>query len=154
MNKISKYLDEALRHLSIAEHITYSTFPLVNDKKLLLKILEQIYKSLINLINAALLLKNKRIVKNNKKNLIRFLKLKRFYNIKEEEIKKIIEIIEISNRHRMSAMEFPRKENIVIMLDNLRTITMGIKKIKEYLSLIRSIFVRINLTYNKISTKK
>lgn len=147
MNNYQKYLDESLRLINIADHMAYMTFPLVNEKKLLLKILEQIHKSLINSISAALLLKNKRILKDNKKNLKRFLKLKRFYNIKEEEIKKITEIIEISSKHKASAMEFPRKENIVIMMDNLQTIKLDIKKTKEYLSLIRLIFIKINLDY-------
>ena len=152
MDKKQEYLDASLKHLRIADHIAYVTFPLVNEKKLLLKIFEEVHKSLINLISALLLFehqKNKiKLYKDNNENVKNFIKLSQNYNINSEEIKKILEVIEINNKHKNSAMEFVRKDKVVIMLDDLKTKTIDIQKIKEYLSLTKSLFIRINLVLN------
>ena len=65
-----------------------------------------------------------------------------------QEIKKILDVIEINDKHKNSAMEFARKDKVVIMLDDLKTHTLDIQKIKEYLSLTKSLFIRINLVLN------
>lgn len=152
MDKKQEYLDTAFKHLQIADHIAYVTFPLVNEKKLLLKIFEEVYKSLINLISALLVFENKRnkikLYKDNNENIRNFIKLSQNYNINPEEIKKILDIIEINNQHKNSAMEFTRKDKVVIMLDDLKTHTLDIQNIKEYLSLAKSLFIKVNLVLN------
>lgn len=152
MNKKQEYLDISLKHLQIADHIAYITYPLVNEKKLLLKIFEEIHKSIINMITAILIFehqKNKiKLYRDNKENIKNFIKLSQNYNIKQEEIKKIIEILEINKMHKNSAMEFSRKDNIVIMQDDLKISTINILKIKEYLTLAKSLFIKINLILN------
>jgi hypothetical protein len=150
MDKKQQYLDLSLKHLQMADHIAYVTFPLVKEKKLLLKIFEEIHKSLINMIFAMLVFEKKKIQlnKDNKKNIKNFIKSSKNYKINNEEIKKIIEIIELSNKHHNSAMEFSRKEKVVIMMDNLNISSIDIQKIKEYLSLSKSLYLRINLKLN------
>lgn len=152
MDKKQEYLDTSLKHLQIADHIAYVTFPLVNEKKLLLKIFEEIHKSLINLISALLVFEHEKkkikLYKDNNENIKNFIKLSQNYNINSEEIRKILDIIEINNRHKNSAMEFTRKDKVVIMLDDLKTFSLDIQKIKEYLSLTKSLFIRINLILN------
>lgn len=152
MDKKQEHLDTSLKHLQIADHIAYVTFPLVNEKKLLLKIFEEIHKSLINLITAILIFEHKKntikLYKNNEENIKNFIKVSKNYNINQDEINKIIEILEINEKHKTSAIEFARKDKVVIMLDNLKTHTLDIEKIKEYLSLTKSLFIRINLALN------
>jgi hypothetical protein len=147
-----KYLGESLRHIEIADHMTFVTFPLVNEKKLLLKIFEEINKSIISLISAVLTCEKKnrkiKLDKNNQKNLKNFLKISKDYNIKKEEIKKIIEIIELNKKHKASAIEFSRKDRVIIMQDNLKIHSIDIQKIKEYLALSKSLFIKVNLILN------
>jgi hypothetical protein len=152
MKKEQEYLDDSLRHLQIADHITYVTFPLVEEKKLLLKIFEEISKSIDCLIFVILInehKKNKLKISNNYQERIdAVIKASASYNIKKEEIKKIYEILDITKKHNDSAMEFLRKDKVVIMQDNLDTKTLDIKKIKEYLTLAKSLFIKINLVIN------
>jgi len=152
MQTKQKYLTESLRHIEIADHITYVTFPLVNEKKLLLKIFEEIHKSVISLIFASLTYENRKrkikLYKDNNKNLKNFIKISNNYNIKKEEIKKIIEIIEINSRHKTSAIEFSRKDKVIIMQDDLKIMALDIQKIKEYLGLCKALFIKINMNLN------
>ena len=54
MEQYEQNLKEAARHLQIADHMTYVTFPLINDYRLLLKIFDEIYGSIIGCVNAIL----------------------------------------------------------------------------------------------------
>ena len=45
MEKYKENLIEASKRLRIADHMTYVTFPLVNEHRLLLKIFDEIYLS-------------------------------------------------------------------------------------------------------------
>ena len=54
MEQYEQNLKEAARHLQIADHMTYVTFPLINDHRLLLKIFDEIYGSIIGCVNAIL----------------------------------------------------------------------------------------------------
>ena len=54
MEKYKNDLMEASRHLRIADHMTYVTFPLVNEHRLLLKIFDEVYLSIINCVNCIL----------------------------------------------------------------------------------------------------
>ena len=49
-----KNFDDAVRHLQIADHMAYVTFPLINEKRLMIKIFDETYKSVINSMNAIL----------------------------------------------------------------------------------------------------
>ena len=49
-----KNFEDAIRHLQIADHMAYVTFPLVNEKRLMIKIFDETYKSVVNSINAIL----------------------------------------------------------------------------------------------------
>jgi hypothetical protein len=51
MQQYQEDLKQAIRHLQIADHITYVTFPLVNEKRLLLKIIEEINLAIIHSLN-------------------------------------------------------------------------------------------------------
>jgi len=156
MEKFQENLNTAIRSMQIADHITYVTFPLVNEKRLLLKIFDEIYKSIINCINAILnyeyLYKRIRLYQNNEDNLSTFLnKLAKNYSLNNEQIKKIRNIIETNKKHKKSAMEFVKKDKIVILTDNLNTQILDINIIKEYLLLAKELIMKTNL---KINNKK
>jgi len=149
MEKFQENLQQAIKNLQIADHMTYVTYPLVNEKRLLLKIFDEIYKSMINCINAILnyeyLYKRIRLYKENNDNLQTFIdKCAKNYGLTNEQIKKIKEIIELNKQHKQSAMEFVKKEKVVILSDNLGTQIIDLQKIKEYLLLAKELLMKTN----------
>jgi len=151
--KFQENLEEAVRHLRIADHMTYITLPLVNEKRLLLKIFDEIYKSIINSINAILnyeyLYKRIRLYKKTEDNLQVFIeKCAKTYNLSNIQIKKIKEILNINKRHKQSAMEFVKKDKIVILSDNLNTQIINIQIIKEYLLLAKELVMKSKTRIN------
>ena len=148
MEEYEKNLKEAIRHLQIADHITYVTFPLVNEYRLLLKIFDETYLSMIGCINSILnyeyLYKRIKIYENKKDNLDTFMRIAKNYNLSNEQIKKIIDMIELNKRHKQSAMEFVKKEKVVIMSENLNTQYLDIRLVKEYLLLAKELLMKVS----------
>jgi hypothetical protein len=146
--QIKESLNEATRTLKIADHMTYVTFPLVKEQRLMLKIFDEIYKSIINTITAVLqyeYVNNKiKIYKDKDENLKNFIdKYAKNYEINLEEIKKIKEIIDINYYCTQSSMEFVKREKIVIMSDNLDLQILNIEKIKGYLVVAKEILKKV-----------
>jgi len=54
MERFLESLDKAKRLIQTADHLSYVTFPLIKEKRLLLKILEDISDSVVYTINAIL----------------------------------------------------------------------------------------------------
>lgn len=146
MEKFKENFKEALKHLQIADHLTYVTLPLIKEKRLLLKVFDEIYKSVINCINSILHYEyyNKRIClyNNPKDNLETFFSIAKNYGVSNEQIKRIREILEINRKHKQSSMEFVKKEKVIIMLDNLKTEIIDMRTIKEYLLAAKELLVR------------
>ncbi len=131
-------LANAIKNLKIADHMIYVTYPVIKDKRLVLKALDNLYESLIGIINSILQYDylNKRInlSKDSKENFQIFQeKSAKRFNISESELNELSAILSIIERHRKSPMEFTRREKIVIMSDNLTTASIDSDKIKLYL---------------------
>ena len=137
------FLKESARHLNIADHMTHVTFPIVNEKRLILKIFEEIYKSIMNSINFAVL---NRFTNNEiESNLFYFIdSISKKINLDENNIKKIKEIMEIENKYKKSAMNFVKKDKIVILSDSLAIHTLTIENIKEYLLIAKELFMNVS----------
>ena len=149
IEKFQENLKAAVKSLQIADHMTYVTFPLVNEQRLILKIFDEIYKSVINCINAILnyeyLYKRIQIYSDNGDNIRTFAsKCAKNYSLNNEQIKKILEIIDLNKKHNQSAMEFVKKNKVVILSDSLSTKTLDIFKIKEYLLLAKELLMKTN----------
>jgi len=147
--KFQENLKQAIRSLQIADHMTYVTLPLVNEQRLILKIFDEIHKSIINCINAILnyeyLYKRIQLYTSRAENIRTFTnKCAKTYNLTNEQIKKILEILELNKKHKQSAMEFVKQKTVVILSDNLHTQTLDIYKIKEYLLLAKELLMEVN----------
>jgi len=152
MEKFHQYLKEAIKALQIADHMTYVTFPLINEQRLILKIFDEIHKSIIKCINAILnyeyMYKRIKIYTDNKENIRTFAhKCAKIYNLDNEQTKKILEILELNKKHKQSAMEFVKKDRVVILSDSLKTQILDIHKIKDYLLVAKELLMQAN---NKI----
>lgn len=146
--KYQENLDDAIRSLKIADHMAYVTFPLVGDRRLLLKIFDEIYKTVINCVNAVLnyecLYKRIRLYSDNGNNLHTFMRVGKNYGLSHEQIKRIGQVIELNRRHKQSPMEFVKKEKVVIMSNSLGTDVLDVRLIKEYLLLAKELLMRVN----------
>lgn len=149
MQQFQDNLNKAIRHLQIADHMSYVTYPLVNDKRLLLKVFEEIYQSIINLmisiVDYETQLKDLNIPKNDEEKIKRFFEIYSRNYLTAEQIIRIKEIMQVNLKHKQSAVEFVRKDKIVIMLDDLKTHSIDIKIIKSYLLIAKEFLMRINM---------
>lgn len=143
LEKFEELIENARRHIKTADHIAYITYPLIREKRLLLKVLDDTYLVMVSIINAILqyeyVYKRISLYKNPLENFRTFRQrcAKRF-GITEEEINSIIDVFKIANQHKNSPFEFMRKDKIVIMADNLHTETISIDKIKQHLAYTKS----------------
>ncbi len=144
MEKFHEYFLKAKRDLATADHLAYVTFSLIKDKKLLLKILEQIKSALTNFINSVLHLeyiyKRISLYSDPEENLRTFIeKCAPRYSITKKEIKKIQEILELYKKHVKSPMEFVKNEKVIIMSENSSVESLDIEKIKGFISIVKTI---------------
>ena len=130
-------LEKARQELDTADHLAYMTYPLIRENRLLLKILEKLYLSVLNAINAILqyeyMYKRITLYKDAKINLDTFGKIASRYHLNEEQLKKLMEIIVLGEKHKKSPFEFAKNDKIVIMSDNMATETITIEKIKAFI---------------------
>ncbi|PJE81327.1 hypothetical protein COU58_03080 [Candidatus Pacearchaeota archaeon CG10_big_fil_rev_8_21_14_0_10_32_42] len=144
MEKFLNHLQEAERIIKISDHMIYVTFPLIKDKRLLLKILLETKKAVENCVNSILqyeyFYKRISLKKDSKENFRTFEnKCSRIYNITQNEICLILELLELAERHRRSTMEFVRNGKVVILSESLEHRIITIEKAKEFLELAKNI---------------
>ena len=149
MEKFQENLNDAIKNLQIADHMTYVTLPLVKDNRLLLKIFDNIYKSIVGCVNAILnyeyLYKRIKIYSSTNENMQTFVhKCAKKYDLTNEQIKKIQQIIILNKQHKQSAMEFVKQNRIVILSDSLGTQILDVQKIKEFLLLAKELLMKTN----------
>ena len=146
-------LDDAQKHLKTADHMIYITFPLIKDKRILIKVLEEIHHSLSNTVKAVLQyeykMKRIKMYNDEKMNIEIFgQQCAPRYNIKPEQTEKIMEIIRIAEKHRQSPFEFGRNDRFVIMSDNLRIDTVNIEKLKDFLAVSKDVIMKVNASFS------
>lgn len=147
MQQYEEDLRAALKHLQIADHITYVTYPLVNEKRLILKVLEEVTLGIMSSINCMINYKYPlKKIKLDNNNLEEILKeVSKDYDLTNEQIMKIKEILELNEKHKKSGMEFVKDEKVVVLSDNLTLQTINIQKIKEFLLLAKRLIIKFNL---------
>ncbi len=137
MEKYEENLMKAIRTIETADHMVYVTYPLIKDKKLLLRILDEIYQGLLAAINAILqyeyYYKRITIYNNPKDNFTTFREISPGYKITEDQISRIIEIFRLIEIHKKSPFEFSKGDKIVIMSDGMKTDTITLDRIKFFL---------------------
>lgn len=148
MYKFLENLEQAEKILRATDHLIYSVYPLIKEKRILLKSLTEINTAIVKIINAILqyeyLYKRISLDKNSQINFQTFmLKCAPRYEINSDEITQIKELFEITKQHQKSSMEFTRNEKIVILSKDLCQKTISLEKIKEFLNLAKSLLKKI-----------
>jgi hypothetical protein len=144
MEKYIENLNKAAAMLSTADHMLYMTYPLIREKRLLLKILNEIYLVNLNIINAILQYEyvNKRInlYSAAQENFAVFRsQCSLRYGITSEQVQKIAKIFELAEKHKTSPFEFVRNDKIVIMTNALKTDIITVETMKEFIILSKDI---------------
>lgn len=144
MEKFLKEIHEIKKKIQTLDHMIYITFPLIKDKQILLKILTETKSTIADCINSVLqyeyLYKRIDLSTNPKTNFRIFqVKCAPKYNITKGELKEILDLFELVEKHKQSAMEFLKNDKVVILSDTLNQETLTIEKIKKFFFLAKSI---------------
>lgn len=135
--KFMENLGYAQKALQTADHMTYITFPLIKEKRLLLKVLTELGTCIYSIINAILQYehywKRIQIYADARENFNTFKKIAIRYDVRPEQLKKIIDILILAEKHKKSPFEFIKNDKIVIMTDGMQTDTLTLEKVKAFL---------------------
>ena len=120
------------------------TFPLIKDKRLLLKVLQEMKNAVILCINSILqyeyLYKRIRIYKDAQENFRTFKeRCAPRYRIASDEIALMLELFDFAESHKASPFEFVKDEKIVILSNGMKPKTLTLEKTKEFLIVAKSI---------------
>ena len=139
MEKFQELRDAARKKLQLADHILTMTYPIVKDPHLLLSSVENLFLAFSYGMGSVLYYEStfKRIPPfsdnfASKFELFRDKCAKR-YNIPEEQLKIIKDLGEIIVAHKKSQVEFSRKENFVICMDDYRMRAISLNEVKSYI---------------------
>ena len=139
MERYQEAKQRALRSISVADHMLTMTYPLLQDPKLLLAVMQNIFLGLTKSIGALLYFERmyKRVPPfhdnfESKFNLFKMKCINR-YNIPREYLKVIMDIKEVVYENKESPITFSRKDKFVICSDKYNLKTLSLKEIKSYL---------------------
>lgn len=154
MENFTEQIEEAQKALKVADHLTYVTFPLIGDDKIMTMITDNLHLSLMKAIEAILNYDKyyKRISNipedfENKFDIFKNDIAKR-YNINQETIFMIKEIKEITDS-RKKPNTLLKKENYVFFTEQHKMRTVNIKKMKEYINTTKLFISKVNTIVGK-----
>ncbi len=139
MQDIKNLILEAKKAVRAADHLLYITYPVVNDKKLFISIVDNLYKANINAMNA--ILQYERLYKRvapypeifeHKMDLLKTGIAER-YHLQREYIVLLEDLKKITEARKASPIEFQRQDKYIICSPNYRMETLTIEKLKNYL---------------------
>ena len=155
MEKYQAAQASALKNLKVADHILHVTFPLLQDPKLLVGVLHNVFLALTQTMTTVLLYD--RYVKlippfhdtfESKFNMFR-VKSMQEHKIDEKYAKLIQEIKELIVLHRKSTVEFRRKDSFIICQDDFSSISISAAQLKEYVKTTKEFVALMDVLVNK-----
>ena len=141
---------KALSFLKTADHLTYVTLPVVADNKLIISILDNLYRSLVHGMNTVL--EHERMYKrvmplaenfNSRFDVFRKAIIGRHGFINEEALL-ILELRKIVEARKESSVEFTRPGKFIICSENYKVESISIDEIKKYLSRTKNFMLKVN----------
>ena len=153
MESVLKLVDRANKAFKTADHLTYVTYPLLKDPKLVITVTENLYNAFVYGMDAFLAYERlyKRIHNipedfNSRFDIFKT-KIAPKYNIEREHIVLIDDLKKIIDYRSRSPVEFIRKDKIFICSDNYKMRTINYDKVKEYLNKSKPFFTRLNRVF-------
>ncbi len=147
--ELIQQLETAKNEVRVADHMLIMTYPLVRDPKMLIAILKKLMKACDIALNVAVKLEyeNKKITVLPKDigSKIKIIgdALHKSYGFERMEIRIIKEIYKIMQEHEAAAIEFTRKEKLIISSEDYHLRTLSYNQIKKYVPLIKSFISKI-----------
>ena len=140
MERFQEYREKARSKLKIADHMITMTYPLVQDTRLLISVMENLFLSLTNSMASVLYYERlfKRIPPfhdnfDSKYNMFRSKVVPR-YKIDPSYVQMLNEIKDIIIQHKKSPVEFTRKDMFVIASNTYNLKTISVDQIKKYIA--------------------
>lgn len=155
MEQIPLVLKEANRLFRNSDHLTYMTYPLVQDKRLLLRILENLNTSLSKFMEV--LLYYDFVYEHGEKYPESFgarfdffrRNCAKKYGVGETQMNMIREIHDIAEERSKSTMEFIRGGDYIIATKDFKLRRVGIEQIKKWINESRSFVMKVNSVAGK-----
>ena len=138
MEKFQESKEAAKKRLQIADHMLTMTYPFVQDPKLLITVIENLFLALSNAMSSVLHYERlfKRIPPFQDTFASKFTLFKSKcvpkYNIDPEYIQLLQDLKEIIIEHRKSPVEFSKKDRFVICSEDYKLKTVSLAELKEY----------------------
>ncbi|MDO8556283.1 MAG: hypothetical protein Q7R96_03860 [Nanoarchaeota archaeon] len=156
MQTFQRLVDESNKAFQTADHLTYATYPMVRDAKLLLVITESLFKSLTKGMDAILHYEKlyKRIPPLNNDFMSQFYAFKEKcvprYNFSRDSVLVIQDIKAILDHRKNSPVEFRKGPDRFIMADHdFRMQSLDITKVKNYVQITKQFVFTLNRVFNK-----
>ncbi|MBW3021546.1 hypothetical protein KY328_01365 [Candidatus Woesearchaeota archaeon] len=155
MEKYQEAREAAKKHIKTADHMISVTYPLVNDPKLLLAVMDNIFLSLTS--SMAAILYNDRLFKrippfhNTFESKYRMFREKavELHSIDKSYLKFILDIKNIIVQHKKSPVEFSRKDSFVICSEDYKMRTLTIPEIKAHIDKTKTFVELMERIVNK-----
>lgn len=151
--KFNESLAQATKAFQTADHLTYVTFPLIKEKRLLLRVLTELNASVLNTINSILqyefYYKRIQIYNDARENFRTFQRIAPRYNISEEQLKRVSDIISLAEKHKKSPFEFIKNDKIIMMSDSNQAETITLERIKSLLIEAKDLLKKAGLRINE-----
>ncbi len=150
MEDFLRLLYEANKAFKTADHLTYVTYPLIQETKLLLAITENLYSAMVKGVEAVLeydqLYKRISLLPREFQSKLEIFKTKsvKRYNIDGNYFRLINDLREIIVYHKKSPIEFTRRNKYVICLNDYRIKTLDLKKTKKDVVEVKGFIEKIN----------
>ncbi|MBT3395478.1 hypothetical protein HOA59_02715 [archaeon] len=151
MEKFRNLVVEANKHYKLADHMTYVSYNLIKELKILLNIIDNLNKSMERGVEALLYLDYlyKRIDRypDNFDERLELFKRKSMarYKISPEHILLMRELSEIVMQHKKSPMEFVRDGKYVICSNGYSNMkTLDVDEVKSYVLKAKVFILRLN----------
>lgn len=151
MERHDELVLSAKKSLNAADHLTYMTYPLVKDVKVILTITQNLYSSVMNGMEAILQFDRyyKRInpLTDNFDNRFSVFKEKCAprYNFNVDDFELIEEIRTILKCHKESNMEFIRSDKLIMCSPSFKMKTFDIISIKQYLARTKKFISKVDI---------
>ncbi len=138
--KWRQHLENAREHLKIADRMAYVSLTILKDNRLLIKILQELADSVVELIKAFLYyehaFKRVKLYKTPQMNLKTFKEKIALRYLDKKDIINLIKILKINKKHEHASLEFVRRDKFVIFLGDTYEI-IDVNKIREFLVCVK-----------------
>lgn len=149
MEEYQTLTQQANYAFNTADHLTYVTYNVVNDIKLIVVITQNLHNALMKTIDAILSYERyyKRISPYPNSFEAKFEILRRVaekFNITKEELLLIRDIKELIDYRNKSPIEFARKDKFVMCSSTYKLKTLNLNKVKQYVQKTKHLIQKLN----------